>query len=151
MKNILLYIFSIFLLNGMDFPKNSHLSFNHSKGWECDKGYKRIGDHCVEIKTPTNSKLNYLGDDWICGHGFIKRGEECIHVNEATDKEIKELLISASILSYPGNCPCPYFTDRAGRRCGRRSAWSREGGYSPLCYESDVSSSDVQAFRKKFQ
>lgn len=46
--------------------------------------------------------------------------------------------IRASIAAYPGNCPCPYSYDRAGRRCGGRSAWSRRGGYAPLCYPSDV-------------
>ena len=51
-----------------------------------------------------------------------------------TDKEIKQILIQASIRSYSGSCPCPYNKDRAGRRCGGRSAYSRPGGASPLCY-----------------
>lgn len=33
-----------------------------------------------------------------------------------------------------GRCDCPYHTDRAGRRCGARSAYSRPGGRSPRCY-----------------
>lgn len=41
-------------------------------------------------------------------------------------------IILQSIASYQGSCPCPYNTDRAGRRCGKRSAWSRPGGYSPI-------------------
>ncbi|WP_425053970.1 SH3 domain-containing protein [Psychromarinibacter sp. S121] len=51
----------------------------------------------------------------------------------------KAEIIRQSINSYSGSCPCPYNTDRAGRRCGGRSAWSRPGGYAPMCYESDVS------------
>lgn len=35
---------------------------------------------------------------------------------------------------YTGSCDCPYHTDRAGRRCGARSAYSRPGGRSPRCY-----------------
>ena len=53
-------------------------------------------------------------------------------------KKIKKRLMEESIRNYPGNCPCPYFLDRAGRRCGKRSAWSRPGGYEPFCYESDI-------------
>ena len=31
-------------------------------------------------------------------------------------------------------CDCPYDVDRAGRTCGRRSAYSKPGGRSPQCY-----------------
>lgn len=66
-----------------------------------------------------------------------------------SDGAIKQKIIKQSIASYPGNCPCPYNTDRAGRSCGKRSAWSRAGGYAPLCYPSDVSKSAVQAYRQR--
>lgn len=68
---------------------------------------------------------------------------------EKTDSEIKQELIRRSIASYPGNCPCPYNTDRAGRRCGRRSAYSRPGGRSPLCYEGDVTQKMVDDYRRQ--
>ena len=45
--------------------------------------------------------------------------------------------INRSIASYKGSCPCPYSIDRAGRRCGKRSAYSRAGGAQPLCYPED--------------
>lgn len=64
-----------------------------------------------------------------------------------SDNEIKQMLISRSLASYPGNCPCPHNLDRAGRRCGKRSAYLRPGGASPLCYESDVTPEMVAAFR----
>ena len=66
-----------------------------------------------------------------------------------SDKEIKRILIRESIASYTGSCPCPYNTTRNGRRCGRRSAYSRPGGASPLCYEHDVTDAMVKAYRKK--
>ena len=47
-------------------------------------------------------------------------------------------LIQQSRANYSGNCPCPYDTDRAGHSCGFRSAYSRAGGASVLCYPSDV-------------
>ena len=36
--------------------------------------------------------------------------------------------------SYTGNCPCPYSRDAAGNICGARSAYTRTGGASPVCY-----------------
>src|SRR6266581_9800454 len=47
------------------------------------------------------------------------------------------------------NLPCPYSVDRAGRSCGRRSAYSRPGGASPLCYEKDVTQKMVDDYRKR--
>lgn len=65
-----------------------------------------------------------------------------------SDQEIKKRIIQASIASYPGNCPCPYNSARNGSRCGGRSAWSRQGGYSPICYENDVTEEMVNNWRK---
>jgi hypothetical protein len=64
-----------------------------------------------------------------------------------SDAQIRQLLIEESIAAYSGNCPCPYSTMKNGRSCGRRSAYSREGGESPLCYAKDVSAEMVQAYR----
>lgn len=58
----------------------------------------------------------------------------------------RKTLIRQSIAAYPGTCPCPYNRDRAGRSCGGRSAWSRPGGYSPICYESDVSANLLKTY-----
>ncbi|WP_108814369.1 SH3 domain-containing protein [Loktanella sp. Alg231-35] len=66
-----------------------------------------------------------------------------------TSREIqaaRQAIIRQSIAAYPGSCPCPFNVDRGGRRCGNRSAWSRPGGYSPICYESDVSQSRLQSY-----
>lgn len=66
-----------------------------------------------------------------------------------TDNQVRKQMIEESIASYSGNCPCPYNLARNGSRCGRRSAYSRRGGYSPLCYPSDISSAMVQDYRKQ--
>ena len=66
-----------------------------------------------------------------------------------TDAEIKQEIIRESIASYAGSCPCPYSRDRAGNRCGGRSAYSRPGGASPLCYESDVTQEMVDDYRAR--
>ncbi len=64
-----------------------------------------------------------------------------------SDAQIKKVLIEASISEYDGNCPCPYSRARNGSRCGKRSAYSREGGAAPLCFAEDVSAPMVQAYR----
>ena len=63
--------------------------------------------------------------------------------------EIKKEIISASLAGYSGNCPCPYNTDRRGRRCGARSAYSRPGGASPFCFDRDVTQKMVADYRKR--
>jgi hypothetical protein len=66
-----------------------------------------------------------------------------------TDKVIRQEIISDSIANYRGNCPCPYSAAKGGRRCGARSAYSRPGGASPLCYEEDVTQKMVNDYRKR--
>ena len=66
-----------------------------------------------------------------------------------TDAQVRQRIIQESIDSYPGNCPCPYNSDRAGRSCGGRSAYSRAGGYAPKCYAADVSAAEVRAYRAR--
>ncbi|KJZ03252.1 hypothetical protein TW73_08860 [Pseudoalteromonas piscicida] len=68
--------------------------------------------------------------------------------NQLTDDQIKSLIIQESISNYSGSCPCPYNLDRAGRKCGKRSAYSKPGGAEPICYPSQISERDVAAFRK---
>jgi hypothetical protein len=68
---------------------------------------------------------------------------------ELTDDEVKAAIIEESIQVYPGNCPCPYNVDRAGRRCGGRSAWSKPGGAAPLCYPADVTPEMIRDWRAK--
>ena len=72
-----------------------------------------------------------------------------VFAKQKSDKEIKQILIKESISSYRGSCPCPYSGARNGSRCGKRSAYSRPGGASPLCYESDVTDEMVEAYRNR--
>ncbi len=59
---------------------------------------------------------------------------------------IKRMMIQTSIDNYAGPCPCPYNTTRNGRRCGKRSAYDRPGGESPLCRPGDISDEMVREF-----
>jgi hypothetical protein len=65
----------------------------------------------------------------------------------SSDSDIKKLIIQESINQYPGNCPCPYNSAKNGSNCGKRSAYLRGGGYSPLCFESDVTPKMVKIYR----
>jgi hypothetical protein len=67
------------------------------------------------------------------------------------DSAIIKTLIDDSISSYPGNCPCPYNSARNGSRCGKRSAYTRPGGYAPLCFKEDVSKDMVEEYRRRLK
>ena len=71
--------------------------------------------------------------------------------NPVTDAEIRQQMIQESIASYSGNCPCPYNLARNGSRCGKRSAWSRPGGASPLCFDTDISDEMVERYKARVQ
>jgi len=64
-----------------------------------------------------------------------------------SDAQIRKLLIKESIEAYDGNCPCPYNRASNGSRCGRRSAYDREGGEAPLCFPRDVTNEMVESYR----
>ncbi len=70
-----------------------------------------------------------------------------VGAQKLSDAAIRQKIIKASIAAYPGNCPCPYNSASNGSRCGGRSAYSRGGGYAPICYASDVSAAEVKAYR----
>lgn len=70
-------------------------------------------------------------------------------VRASSDDKIKKEIIAQSIRNYSGNCPCPYNVDRGGRKCGKRSAYSKPGGYSPICYLPDVTARMVTNYKNK--
>lgn len=67
--------------------------------------------------------------------------------SKQSDDEIRQLIIEDSIASYPGVCACPFNAARNGSSCGRRSAWSKQGGYAPVCYKKEVSKEMVDDWR----
>ena len=68
-----------------------------------------------------------------------------------TTAAIVALLIKESLADYHSHapCACPYDRDRRGHQCGARSAWSRPGGYAPLCYPKDVPPEAIAAYRAR--
>lgn len=67
------------------------------------------------------------------------------------DNAIIRYVLAESRARYPGNCACPDDRDRSGRRCGGRSAYSRPGGYSPLCYPRDVTPDMIEKARREMR
>ena len=67
---------------------------------------------------------------------------------QQTDDQIRQRMIDESVASYPGVCACPFNSARNGSSCGRRSAWSKQGGYAPLCYKKEISKQRVEEWRK---
>ena len=68
-----------------------------------------------------------------------------------SDAEIRQAIIRHSIAQYQATghpCACPYNSMRNGRSCGDRSAYSRPGGASPLCYANDVTDRMVADWRR---
>jgi hypothetical protein len=86
----------------------------------------------------------------LCALGLaIGVGQSQSSKTAKTDDEIKQAIIAQSVSNYRGSCPCPYNTDRAGHKCGARSAYSRPGGASPVCYAKDVTQKMVDEYRKQ--
>jgi hypothetical protein len=56
------------------------------------------------------------------------------------DDRIRERIVEASVAAYLAGIVVPVLiiTMRNGASCGARSAYSKPGGASPLCYPSDV-------------
>ncbi|SDX09830.1 hypothetical protein SAMN05444064_112131 [Pseudomonas syringae] len=67
----------------------------------------------------------------------------------ASDASLVKAIIQESIDNYSGNCPCPYNSARNGSRCGKRSAYSREGGEAPVCFKEDVSKEMISEYRRR--
>lgn len=84
--------------------------------------------------------------------GFILASDMAIaKLAPLTDNQVKQRIIDDSIASYPGTCACPFNTARNGSSCGRRSAWSKAGGYAPICYKKEVTKEMVKEWRQRNQ
>jgi hypothetical protein len=67
-----------------------------------------------------------------------------------SDSEIAKIIVEQSISKYHATghpCACPFDVASNGSRCGARSAYSRPGGSAPLCYVSDVTKTQIEAYR----
>lgn len=67
----------------------------------------------------------------------------------AQNQQIIQSIISESIANYSGNCPCPYNRASNGSSCGRRSAYSKVGGYAPVCYAQDITPAMISTYKHR--
>jgi hypothetical protein len=68
------------------------------------------------------------------------------------DSQIRQQVIQESVGAYLATghpCACPYNSARNGSSCGGRSAYSRPGGASPLCYPADVTDGMVVEWKRQ--
>jgi hypothetical protein len=73
-------------------------------------------------------------------------GPESSAMSEA---EIRNRMIHDSIMEFPDRCPCPYSLAADRKPCGRRSAYSKTNGASPICFEKDVTPDMIKRFRER--
>lgn len=69
-----------------------------------------------------------------------------------TAAAIAAIIIQASRNQYHATgrpCACPDDSMRNGQACGARSAYSKPGGASPLCYSKDVTAAMIDAYRQR--
>ena len=76
--------------------------------------------------------------DYVKNLIFIIFSVFLILISNLGQTKSPEQMIKESITNYPGKCPCPYSIMSNGKKCGKRSAYSKPGGYEPLCYVSDI-------------
>jgi hypothetical protein len=86
----------------------------------------------------------------LCGGACLAASVGAFAAGTLTDRQVRQQIVGNSLRSYPGNRPCLYNADRAGRQCGGRSAWSRAGGYSAYAMR-EVSGEQVRAYRARHE
>ncbi|MBR0742094.1 hypothetical protein JQ581_34675 [Bradyrhizobium liaoningense] len=67
----------------------------------------------------------------------------------SSDDDIANDLLRQDRRQYHGPCACPYDIARNGSRCGGRSAYSRPGGATPLCYRRNITPEMIEKHRQR--
>lgn len=67
---------------------------------------------------------------------------------ENTDSKIKLIIVHQNLKGFGGECPCPYYKTSDGEICGDESTYSKTEGAEPKCYHYDVTSEEVENYRK---
>ena len=49
-------------------------------GWECQRGYRKEDQRCIEIDVPPHAFLDAIGHDWECERGYRREGGRCVPV-----------------------------------------------------------------------
>lgn len=57
-------------------PENARAK-GYGPGWECDRGYRPVGETCAAVAMPKNAHLDYSGNNWGCNPPYQRRQEQC--------------------------------------------------------------------------
>ncbi len=58
-------------------PSDAHRDVM-GNGWECNRGYFRVGDGCQAVTVPEHASLDVLGGhSWECNRGYVRSGNGC--------------------------------------------------------------------------
>lgn len=68
------------------------------------------------------------------------------------ETKIRQEIIERSVRSYPGKCACPYNIGWDGKKCGRKSAYTKQGRASTIiCYNNDIPEDMMDRYRRKYR
>jgi hypothetical protein len=54
------------------------LPSRYGSGWDCARGFRRVGDACTQITVPANAYLDASGSSWRCDRGYLNVNDRCI-------------------------------------------------------------------------
>jgi hypothetical protein len=123
--------------------KKSILNLNSDENLEiASKLLSKISLKKIEIKKVNNKFIIFMNGNTYRDKLNLNQLEMqykyfmCLY-NPIYLKKTQDIIISTSINSYKGPCPCPYSFASDGSQCGKRSAYSRPGGEKVFCYRKD--------------
>ena len=111
----------------------------------------------LSLIPPTTILISYFDNFIIKALNYVKNlmfiifSVFFILISNQGQTKSPEQMIEESIANYPGKCPCPYSIMSNGKKCGKRSAYSKPGGYEPLCYVSDITGGKENDFKTQAQ
>src|SRR5688572_18900159 len=58
-------------------PEHARVS-RYGSGWDCNTGFRRVGDTCVQVVVPAHAYLDAAGSGWRCNRGYRNVNERCV-------------------------------------------------------------------------
>lgn len=128
---------------------------------DCDCG---LGGRCFYIPNveegycvKSHIKTFHVYDDY---HHLCVVIDEDREVSLADLAQLEELELRSQLVFHSREsfktlthrrCACPYDTNSVGTQCGNLSAYIRNGGLSPLCYQTDIEKRHINQFKPSDQ
>jgi hypothetical protein len=55
-------------------PANAH---RFETGWDCDRGFRQVGNACERVAVPANARIDTAGHRWECHRGYRQVANAC--------------------------------------------------------------------------